>query len=91
MYIIRIYKEKYCRENYDDNIYRMPEAEVDKNDIRVEKTAKSKKALITLWEKMLETHEGDTYVIKDLESDAIITGGAFDPGDIEFIEEYFDE
>ena len=89
-YAIRIFKTEYCFEHYSDSIYRHAEKDVCKDDIQIEKTANTKDYLIELWYDLLKEYEGWTYCIKNVVDDEIITGGVFDPSDIEYIEEYFE-
>lgn len=87
-YVVRIYKEDYSFDCYDDTIYRLPESEVDKKTILKEIVCSDKTDLLRKWAKKLEEYEGFTYCVKDLARDEIIVGGVYDPSDDEIIEEY---
>ena len=88
-YAIRIYKMKYSFENYDDYIYKAQEDSVNTDDILLERRADNKDKLISEWNTLFYKYEGFTYCVKDIDNDMVITGGVFDPVDIEYIEDYF--
>jgi hypothetical protein len=87
-YAIRVYKAKYSFDKYDDYIYMVPEVDVDANDILVESWADTIQEVIKEWNILIDKYEGFTYCVKDVYNDEVLIGGVFDPGDIEYLEEY---
>lgn len=87
-YAIRVYKAKYSFDRYDDYIYMLPEAEVDTNDVLVERWADTIEEIIKQWYILINKYEGYTYCVKDVGDDSVIIGGVFDPGDVDCLEEY---
>lgn len=51
--------------------------------------ANDEDSLIKIWSIFLEEEEGETYAIWDHKNNKVITGGALDPGDMEYIKDYF--
>lgn len=88
-YVIRIYKMKYCFDNYDDNIYRVSDRDVNPDDVRITRYADDQQELLRVWKELLKKYEGYTYAIWDTKQDCIITGGVFDPSDDDWINDYF--
>ena len=91
MFAIRVYKECYSFDNYDDFIYRHNESDVNFGDLMVNEVYCSENRLVDGWRRLLTDWEGWTYCVKDLINDEVITGGVFDPSDIEYIEGYIKE
>lgn len=87
-YVIRVYKLKYSFDKYDDNIYLVPESDVDENDILIENWASTIERIIKRWNILIRKYEGYTYCVKDVEQDEILVGGVFDPSDIDYLDEY---
>ena len=87
-YAIRVYDGRYGFSNYDDYVYTLPEAQVNKSDIMVERFAETKADIIKHWSTLISKYEGFTYCVKDIEKDHVIVGGVFDPDDIEVLENY---
>lgn len=77
-YEIRVYYERY---NMDPDYY------LGRKGIKRRWTARTPLELCAKWQLYLNDYEGDTYSVWD--GDECITGGAYDPGDIEYIKEYF--
>lgn len=82
MYEIRVY---YTRYNMDPNYYGGTKG------VWRRWKAKTPEELIRKWKEHLEKYAGDTYSVWDLNTGDMITGGAYDPGDVDYIEEYFKE
>lgn len=51
--------------------------------------AKTPEELIQKWRKHQPEYAGDTYSVWDLNYNCMIVGGAYDGGDLDYIEEYF--
>lgn len=81
MYKIYIYEDTPCREEY----YRNPSSDIA-TEIHLYNTAEK---MQQGWAELLEKYEGETYGVWD--DDTLITGGAFDPDDISYIDEYLKE
>lgn len=81
MFKIYIYEDTPCREEY----YRNPSSDIA-TEIHLYSTAEK---MQQGWAELLEKYEGETYGVWD--DDTLITGGAFDPNDISYIEEYLNE
>lgn len=81
MYKIYIYENTPCREEY----YRNPSSDIA-TEIHLYSSADK---MQQGWAELLEKYEGETYGVWD--DDTLITGGAFDPNDISYIEEYLKE
>ena len=78
MYKIYIYEDMPCREEY----YRNPSSDIATETHLYSSAEKMQQG----WAELLEKYEGETYGVWD--DDTLITGGAFDPNDISYIEEY---
>lgn len=78
MYKIYIYEDTPCREEY----YRNPSSDIATETHLYNTAEKMQQG----WAELLEKYEGETYGVWD--DDTLITGGAFDPDDISYIEEY---
>lgn len=78
MYKIYIYEDTPCREEY----YRNPSSDIVTETHLYNTAEKMQQG----WAELLEKYEGETYGVWD--DDTLITGGAFDPNDISYIEEY---
>lgn len=78
MYKIYIYEDTPCREEY----YRNPSSDIATETHLYNTAEKMQQG----WAELLEKYEGETYGVWD--DDTLITGGAFDPNDISYIEEY---
>lgn len=78
MYKIYIYEDTPCREEY----YRNPSSDIATETHLYSSAEKMQQG----WAELLEKYEGETYGVWD--DDTLITGGAFDPNDISYIEEY---
>lgn len=93
MYSIRVYKEQYSFDNYNDSIYQCKESEVNFEDIRISEGFCSGTRLLEGWKRLLDAWEGWTYCVKDVVNDKVVIGGIFDPTDIEqlnaFVKFYF--
>lgn len=88
-YKILVWNEKYSFENYDDEIFRRRDDDIDyKKELKMWSMSPGNNELKFLWEKMLESYEGYTYCVRDMFDDHIIVGGVFDPGDWEIISDY---
>lgn len=81
MYKIYIYEDTPCREEY----YRNPSSDIAMETHLYSSAEKMQQG----WTELLEKYEGETYGVWD--DDTLITGGAFDPNDISYIEEYLKE
>lgn len=81
MYKIYIYEDTPCREEY----YRNPSSDIATETHLYNTAEKMQQG----WAELLEKYEGETYGVWD--DDTLITGGAFDPNDISYIEEYLKE
>ena len=81
MYKIYIYEDTPCREEY----YRNPSSDIATETHLYSSAEKMQQG----WAELLEKYEGETYGVWD--DDTLITGGAFDPNDISYIEEYLKE
>lgn len=81
MYKIYIYEDTPCREEY----YRNPSSDIATETHLYSSAEKMQQG----WTELLEKYEGETYGVWD--DDTLITGGAFDPNDISYIEEYLKE
>lgn len=81
MYKIYIYEDTPCREEY----YRNPSSDIA-TEIHLYNTAEK---MQQGWAELLEKYEGETYGVWD--DDTLIIGGAFDPDDISYIDEYLKE
>ena len=78
MYKIYIYEDTPCREEY----YRNPSSDIATETHLYNTAEKMQQG----WAELLEKYEGETYGVWD--DDTLIIGGAFDPNDISYIEEY---
>lgn len=78
MYKIYIYEDTPCREEY----YRNPSSDIATETHLYNTAEKMQQG----WAELLEKYEGETYGVWD--DDTLITGGAFDPNDISYIEDY---
>lgn len=78
MYKIYIYEDTPCREEY----YRNPSSDIATETHLYNTAEKMQQG----WAELLEKYEGETYGVWD--DDTLIIGGAFDPDDISYIEEY---
>lgn len=78
MYKIYIYEDTPCREEY----YRNPSSDIATETHLYNTAEKMQQG----WAELLEKYEGETYGVWD--DDTLITGGAFDPDDISYIDEY---
>ena len=81
MYKIYIYEDTPCREEY----YRNPSSDIATETHLYNTAEKMQQG----WAELLEKYEGETYGVWD--DDTLIIGGAFDPDDISYIEEYLKE
>ena len=81
MYKIYIYEDTPCREEY----YRNPSSDIATETHLYNTAEKLQKG----WAELLEKYEGETYGV--WHDDTLITGGAFDPDDISYIEDYLKE
>ena len=90
-YVFRIYSSQYSYANYDDNIYRMKETSVNKNDIDSEVFCDNLQEIETAFDENIEIFAGATYCIKDLDKDYIIIGGIMDASDKHVIQNYFNK
>lgn len=81
MYKIYIYEDTPCREEY----YRNPSSDIATETHLYNTAEKMQQG----WAELLEKYEGETYGVWD--DDTLITGGAFDPDDISYIDEYLKE
>lgn len=81
MYKIYIYADTPCREEY----YRNPSSDIATETHLYNTAEKMQQG----WAELLEKYEGETYGVWD--DDTLIIGGAFDPDDISYIEEYLKE
>lgn len=81
MFKIYIYEDTPCREEY----YRNPSSDIATETHLYNTAEKMQQG----WAELLEKYEGETYGVWD--DDTLITGGAFDPNDISYIEEYLKE
>lgn len=81
MYKIYIYEDTPCREEY----YRSPSSDIATETHLYNTAEKMQQG----WAELLEKYEGETYGVWD--DDTLIIGGAFDPNDISYIEEYLKE
>lgn len=81
MYKIYIYEDTPCREEY----YRNPSSDIATETHLYNTAEKMQQG----WAELLEKYEGETYGVWD--DDTLIIGGAFDPNDISYIEEYLKE
>lgn len=77
MFEIRVYYQRY---NMDYDYYSGDKC------IKRRWKAKTKEELISKWKQHLKDFEGDTYSV--WVGDEMILGGAYDPDDIDCIEEY---
>ena len=80
MFKIYIYEDTPCREEY----YRNPSSDIATETHLYNTAEKMQQG----WAELLEKYEGETYGVWD--DDTLITGGAFDPNDISYIEEYLE-
>lgn len=91
-YLIRIFTDESQEQDgefvYDDEIYRTDEASVPLQAVLLEARVNTAETLIELWQHLLAEYEGCTYCVKDLPLDKLITGGVYDPSDIDYINEY---
>ena len=78
---LRFYRERY---NMDDAYY------TGNEDIYKRVKLKDLDDLKWCWEALLHDYEGETYSAW-LENGEMLCGGAFDPGDIDFIEEEYNK
>lgn len=78
MYKIYIYEDTPCREEY----YRNPSSDIATETHLYNTAEKMQQG----WAELLGKYEGETYGVWD--NDTLIIGGAFDPDDISYIEEY---
>ena len=80
MYEIRIFNERF---NMDPNYYE------GNKDVKIKIQCETSKELIEKWEELLETEEGETYAVWEINGNdsGIIVAGAFDPNDIGIIQE----
>lgn len=78
MFKIYIYEDTPCREEY----YRNPSSDIATETHLYNTAEKMQQG----WAELLEKYEGETYGVWD--DDTLITGGAFDPDDISYIDEY---
>lgn len=78
MFKIYIYEDTPCREEY----YRNPSSDIATETHLYNTAEKMQQG----WAELLEKYEGETYGVWD--DDTLIIGGAFDPNDISYIEEY---
>ena len=90
-YALRVYIPSYCFERYDDGIYTVEEAKVNRKDILRERTADTLKGIIAVWHELLEEYVGYTYCVKDVDADQVLVGGVYDPDDVEVLEEMMEE
>lgn len=81
MYKIYIYEDTPCREEY----YRNPSSDIATETHLYNTAEKMQQG----WAELLGKYEGETYGVWD--DDTLIIGGAFDPNDISYIEEYLKE
>lgn len=81
MYKIYIYEDTPCREEY----YRNPSSDIATETHLYNTAEKMQQG----WTELLGKYEGETYGVWD--DDTLIIGGAFDPDDISYIEEYLKE
>lgn len=81
MYKIYIYEDTPCREEY----YRNPSSDIATETHLYNTAEKMQQG----WAELLEKYEGETYGVWD--DDTLIIGGAFDPDDISYIDEYLKE
>ena len=81
MFKIYIYEDTPCREEY----YRNPSSDIATETHLYNTAEKMQQG----WAELLEKYEGETYGVWD--DDTLIVGGAFDPNDISYIEEYLKE
>lgn len=81
MYKIYIYEDTPCREEY----YRNPSSDIATETHLYNTAEKMQQG----WTELLGKYEGETYGVWD--EDTLIIGGAFDPDDISYIEEYLKE
>lgn len=79
-YEIRIYNERY---NVDRNYY------TGNEDIKKSVWCDTPTNLVDKWYELLKTEEGETYSVWDHTVNDIIVGGAFDPNDIDWINDYY--
>lgn len=78
MYKIYIYEDTPCREEY----YRNPSSDIATETHLYNTAEKMQQG----WAELLGKYEGETYGVWD--DDTLIIGGAFDPDDISYIDEY---
>lgn len=90
-YVFRIYRSEYSYSNYDDNIWRMKESSVNKNDIDVEVYCDDYNEIEKAFCDNIEIFTGATFCLKDTDTDKIITGGKLEPTDIVMIKQYFNK
>lgn len=94
-YLIRIFTDESQEQDgefvYDDEIYRTDEASVPLQAVLLEARVNTAETLIELWQHLLVNYEGYTYCVKNIGKNVIITGGVFDPSDIDYINEYFEQ
>lgn len=81
MYKIYIYEDTPCREEY----YRNPSSDIATETHLYNTAEKMQQG----WAELLEKYEGETYGVWD--DDTLIIGGALDPDDISYIDEYLKE
>lgn len=88
-YKIIVWNENYSFGNYDDDIYRKRDDDIDyMHELKMWSMSPGNNELKFLWEKYLKEYEGYTYCVRDTLDDHIIVGGVFDPGDWEIISDY---
>lgn len=90
-YVLRIYGSQYSYTNYDDNIYRMKEHDINKNDIDIEVFCDDYDDITNAFNENIEIFSGATFCVKDLEKDFIIVGGMMHIDDIVVIQKYFNQ
>ena len=81
MFKIYIYEDTPCREEY----YRNPSSDIATETHLYNTAEKMQQG----WAELLGKYEGETYGVWD--DDTLIIGGAFDPDDISYIDEYLKE
>ena len=81
-YEIKIYNERY---NMDVDYY------TGNKDIKKSIWCDTPENLINTMYDLLETEEGETYSVWDHTIGDIIVGGAFDPNDIDSVNDYFSD
>ena len=77
-FLLRIFNQRF---NMNPNYYK------GKNDVKLEVFCEDLECLKKAWKALLGNEEGETYAVWDLKNNYLIVGGAFDPSDIEIIEE----